>query len=451
MTTKVIAVRGRSTTHIVFDLANDQLVNPTEIDGPSESDGTLDLRLSANDKYLIGSLDVAETLHAALWNGGDVGAWGAGTAANNEATVIVPHPIDETVFAALSTGSFNEIGVYQIDSGDLSISQIDSATVTSFGAEGNRASWSDDGTRLAAGNSTNLYLFSWDGTNLSELDTLSLFPGSGDRVQPYWIPGTSRIFVGNDNHDTIALVDATGDSLTSLDTASQTGGFTRSAVSPNGLYALHGGRPGASTARIWPLGETSFGTAVDLIDECNEAVWIGNNRFITIEDDGSNQMPVRLYSWDGTTATQIQQENTSVDNAPRAHITSGIPTLPPTVQTQFETTYADVSGRDPLPTALTSRDPAKNLVNYLVGIYAGNNPRIVRKPVLIQYGELDKVSPAPPAGKLCREIWIEDPRDPNFKMGRRAVILGRSGGADPGTVELTLFIADNAESFVEPS
>lgn len=124
---------------------------------------------------------------------------------------------------------------------------------------------------------------------------------------------------------------------------------------------------------------------------------------------------------------------------------------PPTIQQQFQITYADVAGRDPLPTALTQRTPAQQLVNYLVRIYAGNNPRIVRKPVMIQLGEFDKTSPAPPAGKLCREIWINDPRDPNFKNGRRAVILGRSGGAEPGTVELTLLIADNAASFVEPS
>lgn len=123
----------------------------------------------------------------------------------------------------------------------------------------------------------------------------------------------------------------------------------------------------------------------------------------------------------------------------------------PTAQEMFDITYADAAGREPLATALQQRTPAQNLADYLVSIYAGTNPRIVTKPVQIEPGELDKTSPAPASGDLSRQIWIEDDRDPNFAGGRWATILGRSGGADPGTVELTLFIADNAESFVEPT
>ena len=124
---------------------------------------------------------------------------------------------------------------------------------------------------------------------------------------------------------------------------------------------------------------------------------------------------------------------------------------PPTPAQIFGNTFADVSGRDPLPTALNQRTPARNLANYNISMYLFN-PQIIIKPVQINLGELSLINPAPSGTDIARLIWFDaDPRDPHFKVGRWAQVLGRSGSADPGTVELELRICDNPQSFMPPS
>ena len=79
------------------------------------------------------------------------------------------------------------------------------------------------------------------------------------------------------------------------------------------------------------------------------------------------------------------------------------------------------------------------------------NPQIIRKPVQIELGELSLTNPAPDGEDIARMIWLDaDDRDPHLKIGRWAQVIGRSGTADPGIVELELRICDNPESFIEP-
>ena len=117
---------------------------------------------------------------------------------------------------------------------------------------------------------------------------------------------------------------------------------------------------------------------------------------------------------------------------------------PPTPEQIFRVAYADVSGRDALPTALSQRTPAKNLVNYNIKQHL-YNPQIVRKPELIQLGEMKSLV----SGSVH---WFDpDPRDPLFSMGRWAQVLGKSGTGDTGDpVVLKLRICDNPESFIPP-
>lgn len=453
MATRIIPVQGLSRPQGCFVFAGDALSGYVEnIDTPLGDDGFVDIRITALDTYAIMQLQNANTIHAGLWQDGEAIVWGDGLDVGIDVPFLIPHPTNPALF--LSCSALNTLAVLEINPSTLAVSVVATATASGVSSEGTWAGWNADGSRVTAGSSTTVFLFSFNGTALTELDTQAVYPGGSDRAQPVFVPEKELIYCGSANHTEVKLLSYSGDVLSVTDTETVVDtSFTRPSVSPNGAYALQGGRPGIGTSHLWPINEDgTFGTRVDFPDEWNEAVWIGDFRIATIEDDGvGGTMKVRVYSWDGSTLSEIYEDGESVANAQRGWITSTIPVVPPTIQTQFETSYADVSGRDPLPTALQQRTPAQNLVNYLVGLYAGTNPRIVRKPVLVQLGELDKVSPAPPAGKLCREIWIVDPRDPNFKTGRRAVIIGRSGSANPGVVELTLFIADNAASFVEPS
>ena len=128
-----------------------------------------------------------------------------------------------------------------------------------------------------------------------------------------------------------------------------------------------------------------------------------------------------------------------------------IPVLPPTPSDIFGSAFAEVSGRDPLPTALNQRTPARSLANYNISMYL-LNPQIIRKPVQISLGELHLTNPAPDGEDIARMIWLDaDDRDPHLKIGRWAQVIGRSGTADPGIVELELRICDNPESFIEPT
>lgn len=445
MTAQIIALRGLTAEAYSFDVVNEQLTNKTLLSMPSTS--TQAIEFSASDTYLIAG-DTNDSVYAALWSDGSLGTWGTGFDTGNDPVWIAPHPTNPTVFATVNSNTGFQ--VCEIDPSDRSISSIETVAASGVTVSGVSGTWNEDGTRFAVGSSTTLFLYSWDGSSMTLLDSLALFPGSPDTVSPHWIRGTDRIFVGNNNHTTIVLVDASSDTLSSLDTATQSASsFEGSAVSPNGLYALHGAREVTDTPRLWPLGAAEFGTAIDFTEGVYDGAWVGNGLIATIDDPGTN-LDVQLWSLVGSTLTLLDTDST-LSNAQRVQIISNSQIPPPTSQQQFESSYADVSGRDPLATALTQRTPAQNLADYLVSLYAGTNPRIVVKPVQIELGELDKTSPAPASGDLSRQIWIEDDRDPNFAGGRWATVLGRSGGADPGTVELTLFIADNSESFVEPT
>lgn len=452
MTRKVLGIEGLGSEITTFDLVGDELVNAaSNITRPVPgSDSFVDARLTADDTYIVVQMQTSNELHAALWADGADVTWGSGLALTVDAPAIAPHPTDPTLFACLDSADANACALYRIDESDLSISKIaTTSTITLASIEGVGIGWNADGTRVAFGNRTNVYLYSWDGTTLTSLDDLAVFTGTSERVQPCFVPGQERIVCGNGNGTQLELVSYAGDTLTTLDSTTTTStAFCRCAVSPDGNWFAQGGRPTIGTSRVWPISDGTFGTPVDFPDEWAEAVWLSNDRIATINDPNLSFMPVRIYSWDGTTITELFEESSSVANAQRARLVVESGTTPPTDQQTFEARFADVAGRDPLPTALQQRTPAKQLVNYLVSMYR-YNPRIVIYDAQVELGELALTTPAPEAGDVARMIWIEDPRAPEFTMGRWAQVLGRSGGALPGTVTLILRIDDNPDAFIK--
>ena len=117
--------------------------------------------------------------------------------------------------------------------------------------------------------------------------------------------------------------------------------------------------------------------------------------------------------------------------------------FPPSDQEIFEASFEDVSGRDPLPTALLERTPARQLANHLVDVYR-YQPYLVTKRLPIELQKYDLTAPG-------RMIWHKDENDPLFSMGRWAQVQGRRFGDDPTHVELTFRISDHPESFTEPT
>jgi len=158
-----------------------------------------------------------------------------------------------------------------------------------------------------------------------------------------------------------------------------------------------------------------------------------------------------LYQLTGSTVSQIDTLDVATEILHFAGEFLPLSGLPPTPAQIFQNTFAEVSGRDPLPTALNQRTPARSLANYNISMYLFN-PQIIRKPVQIELGELHLTNPAPDGDDIARLMWFDaDDRDPHFVIGRWAQVIGRSGTADPGTVELELRICDNPESFIPPS
>ena len=115
---------------------------------------------------------------------------------------------------------------------------------------------------------------------------------------------------------------------------------------------------------------------------------------------------------------------------------------PPTEEEVFRATFADATGRDPFPSALLQRTPARKLANHYVNLYRFP-PYRVTKRFHIRFGERHLTEPG-------RMIWHQDPDDPLFKMGRWAQIQGAEGDARAGEVELVLRISDHPESFIPP-
>ncbi len=116
---------------------------------------------------------------------------------------------------------------------------------------------------------------------------------------------------------------------------------------------------------------------------------------------------------------------------------------PPTPEDVFRASFADASGRDPLPTALLERLDARKLVGHNVLAYL-YPPYIAEVTVPV---ELDDY-PLLVSGSVH---WLKDEYDPLFKMGRWALIQGRELMPNPLEMRLTVFISDNPLTFVEPT
>jgi len=115
----------------------------------------------------------------------------------------------------------------------------------------------------------------------------------------------------------------------------------------------------------------------------------------------------------------------------------------PTDEEIFQASFEDASGRDPLPTALLERTPARQLANHLVNVYRFP-PYIVTKRFPIDLDQYPLTEP----GLM---MWHQDDDDPLFSMGRWAQIQGRRFEDNPVAVELRLRISDHPESFEKPT
>lgn len=127
------------------------------------------------------------------------------------------------------------------------------------------------------------------------------------------------------------------------------------------------------------------------------------------------------------------------------------PYSPPTEQEIFEASFEDVFGRDPQPTPLHQRKAARGLAEHWVIAYL-HSPRIVRKSFHVPLEDQHKLDPSyrPHPDVPANIKWIEDPRDPEFSMGRWACVHGCRKTAHPTLLELTLRITNHPNSFVEP-
>ena len=79
-------------------------------------------------------------------------------------------------FSAAAAGSVDEVRVYSFDGSSATL--VDSVSVTD---PLTRAQWSQDGKYLVTFNASSLYLFKFDGTSLTTIDS-SLAVGSGGSV-----------------------------------------------------------------------------------------------------------------------------------------------------------------------------------------------------------------------------------------------------------------------------
>lgn len=109
----------------------------------------------------------------------------------------------------------------------------------------------------------------------------------------------------------------------------------------------------------------------------------------------------------------------------------------------FRASFEDASGRDPLPTALLERNDARKLCGHNVICYL-YPPMLSRKIIKVPVGSFHLVTP----GNM---IWIKDPLDPLFQMGRWAQIQERRPlGIDSEFVDVRVRVSDHPESFLEP-
>jgi len=115
---------------------------------------------------------------------------------------------------------------------------------------------------------------------------------------------------------------------------------------------------------------------------------------------------------------------------------------PPTEEEVFRASFEDASGRDPLPTALLNRIPAKRLAAHNVMVYS-RPPYMVVKRLPIRLEQYPLTLP----GMM---MWHQDDDDPLFRMGRWAQIQGRRFGDNPLEAEFTLRISDHPQSFEAP-
>lgn len=221
--------------------------------------------------------------------------------------------------------------------------------------------------------------------------------------------------------------------------------FDSSSTIPTGEYFFFALTWDASAQRIelWlndaSVGSKTASTGTDLSAPFGgtqtEIGYVGTSAPVTQHIDGlglatlAADQDVIDYLYNGGTGLTLSQLQLEVQ--------------PPTDEEIFEASFEDASGRDPLPTALLERTPAKRLANHNVIVYK-YPPYLVTKSLPIELDDYNLIRP----GNM---IWHKDENSPLFSMGRWAQIQGRRFGDDPTHVELTLRISDHPESFTEPT
>jgi len=351
----------------------------------------------------------------------------------------------------LAVSVAGDLNIYRVaDNGNLTLLATNSDLSASFGKP---VSWNAAGTRLVTATSNDdVGLFSWDGTTITTLDTIAIPSAPPLRPIPRFIGESSKVFVGDSDGPTIYLYDVSTDEWVQEDSQPFDCNFADQKPSPDGLLVAAGRVAEGGPAKLFAIQDNELVDLADFPQQISRPAWFSDSKTIVGTDSSiASGLLIRLFSWDGSAITSLSSVNLGAGNITTlvGILFSGIPA--PTPSQIFQNTFAEVSGRDPLPTALNQRTPARNLANYNISMYLFN-PQIIIKPVQINLGELSLINPAPSGTDIARLIWFDaDPRDPHFKVGRWAQVLGRSGSADPGTVELELRICDNPQSFIPPS
>lgn len=116
---------------------------------------------------------------------------------------------------------------------------------------------------------------------------------------------------------------------------------------------------------------------------------------------------------------------------------------PPTPEELFRASFADASGRDPLPTALLTREDARKLIGHTIRCY--EYPPMISEVTIPcrpeHYADFY-------GGTMH---WFKVADNPMFSMGRWAYVLGSGQRPKAKELDLIVFICDNPLCFVEPT
>lgn len=258
-----------------------------------------------------------------------------------------------------------------------------------------------------------------------------------------WGKGGTLTTVGNpDGRLLLAIADESNNDQI----ACETGNDAITAGSEHHVVFAY--RPSDGYARIWVDGvlkaENTLGatTLYDIGTNSSQVFSIHNR---AQWGTGGN------YNWDASIdhlalgeSLDIEQDHVDwLYNEGEGRLYNEYLTQPPTEEEVFEASFEDASGRDPFPSALLQRTPARKLANHYVSIYK-YPPYLVTKRVPIALEDYALTKP----GKM---IWHKDANSALFSMGRWAQIQGRRFTDNPVEIELTLRISDHPESFEEPT